>query len=160
MNVRLLVLPTVWTILLDAVAWAIIQLGIARVSVMLPAETVRRASGFLRTRRWERDGAVYERLGVRRWKAWLPSGGPLFRDGFPLSRIASRDPDYLRTWSLESYRAELCHWLAILPAPLFFLWNLPVVGLAMILYAVGINLPCLIAQRYNRPRLERILKRL
>lgn len=43
-----------------------------------------------------------------------------------------------------------------LPAPLFFLWNRPAVGLGMIVYALAFNLPLVAIQRYNRPRLLRI----
>jgi hypothetical protein len=43
------------------------------------------------------------------------------------------------------------HWLCIPPALLFFLWNPGPVGFVMILYAFVVNLPCILAQRFNRP---------
>ncbi|MBK8650664.1 MAG: hypothetical protein IPN23_02960 [Elusimicrobia bacterium] len=51
---------------------------------------------------------------------------------------------------------ELAHWLAMTAAP-FFLWNRPWVGGLMAAYALAGNLPCVIAQRYNRARLARLL---
>jgi glycosyl-4,4'-diaponeurosporenoate acyltransferase len=46
----------------------------------------------------------------------------------------------------------------ILFSPLFFLWNPLWVGFLMILYALTENLPMIMAQRYNRYRLRRVLK--
>ncbi|MCM3126981.1 glycosyltransferase [Paenibacillus provencensis] len=45
-----------------------------------------------------------------------------------------------------------------LPAPLFFLWNTPIVGM-MILYALAANLPCIFSLRYNRARILCLLDR-
>jgi hypothetical protein len=57
----------------------------------------------------------------------------------------------------ETGRAEYTHLFAMLPAPIFFIWNPWWGGIIMIIYAVIINVPCIIAQRYNRARLEVIL---
>ena len=76
-----------------------------------------------------------------------------------MKRLASREPACLRRWVVESCRAELCHWLAMLPGLLFILWTPPVAALLNLLYGVLINLPCVIAQRYNRPRLLVLLGR-
>ena len=76
-----------------------------------------------------------------------------------MRHVTSHDPAYLRTWVLESCRAELVHWLAIPPALLFFLWNPWPVGLLMILYALAVNGPCIVAQRYNRPRFLALLEK-
>jgi hypothetical protein len=62
-----------------------------------------------------------------------------------------------RRFILESKRAELVHWLAILPFWVFGLWGPPIVIPIMFVYALAVNLPCIIAQRYNRPRLLRLL---
>jgi glycosyl-4,4'-diaponeurosporenoate acyltransferase len=43
--------------------------------------------------------------------------------------------------------------------PLFFLWNPPSIWWVMAAYALAANGPCLIAQRYNRIRLQGALKR-
>ncbi len=128
-------LPTHWVIILDFVAWGILQPAAAWLCTMLPSAVFCPARWLFRTRRWERDGTVYDRfLAVRRWKGLLPSGGTVRRGGFDMRHVTSHAPDYLRTWVLESCRAELVHWLAIPPALLFFLWNPWYVGLLMIPY--------------------------
>jgi glycosyl-4,4'-diaponeurosporenoate acyltransferase len=58
----------------------------------------------------------------------------------------------------ETCRAELTHWLTLLFAPFFFFWNPLWVGFFMIFYALAENLPLIMAQRYNRARLRRIIK--
>jgi glycosyl-4,4'-diaponeurosporenoate acyltransferase len=65
----------------------------------------------------------------------------------------------LRRFVLETRRGETCHWLAILFTPLFLLWN-PWWGFAVNLaYALLANVPCIVAQRYNRARLLALLSR-
>jgi glycosyl-4,4'-diaponeurosporenoate acyltransferase len=41
--------------------------------------------------------------------------------------------------------------------PVTFLWNWLWVDPVMVLYAIAANGPCLVTQRYNRARLQRIL---
>jgi glycosyl-4,4'-diaponeurosporenoate acyltransferase len=77
-----------------------------------------------------------------------------------MTHIASRNPDYLETWVAETCRAELCHWVAMLPSVLFFLWNPPWLGLIMVAYAVGFNAVPIVTQRHNRPRLLALLRRM
>jgi glycosyl-4,4'-diaponeurosporenoate acyltransferase len=74
-----------------------------------------------------------------------------------MKRVASRHREALERWVQEACRAELTHWIALLVSGLFFLWNPPWLGGVMVLYAVALNGPCIVVQRYNRPRLMRIL---
>jgi len=159
--VRVIHLSLFWTIMLDSAAWAIIQTGIAYLALRFPPSLLDYRLWLFRPRPWERNGALYEQVfRVRRWKTRLPSaGGTFFRNAFSIRQVASADVQYLDTWVRESCRAELCHWLAILPSLLFFLWNPWPVGFMMIAYAIAFNSPCIIAQRYNRPRLLSILRK-
>lgn len=52
------------------------------------------------------------------------------------------------------------HWLGILPFWVFGLFAPPGVIWIMLAYALIVNLPCIIAQRYNRPRVYALLKKL
>ena len=52
---------------------------------------------------------------------------------------------------------ELAHWAVIALAPLFFLWNPPWAGWVMVGYALLASAPFIVAQRYNRFRLRRLL---
>ena len=71
-------------------------------------------------------------------------------------QIVAKDSAYLARFRVETCRGELAHWLVFASA-LFFLWNTPAVGLVMIGYATVANLPCILVQRVNRCRLNRVL---
>ena len=144
---------------LDVVAWAAIHASTGYLVHRLPARRFERDTFLSRIRRFEAGGAFYVRvLRIKRWKGWLPEAGNLFAGGFDKKRLAHRDPVYLATYVRETRRAELGHVLAALPAPLFFLWNPWYAGVAMLVYAVVANGPCVASQRYNRLRLLRILE--
>ena len=91
----------------------------------------------LRIRGFERDGRLYrDRFRVPRWKRRLPEGGAVFRGGFDKRTLPGAGPEQLARYGREARRAELGHWLAMAPLPLFALWNPPVLWPAMVLYAV------------------------
>ena len=58
----------------------------------------------------------------------------------------------LKRFLIETSRGELVHWLGILPFWVFGLFAPPQIIWIMLAYALIVNLPCIIAQRYNRPR--------
>jgi glycosyl-4,4'-diaponeurosporenoate acyltransferase len=148
------------TIVVDAVAWVVIQVGAGYLVHCLPAVRLDQDRWLFRPRRWEDGGAFYaRRLRVRRWKGWLPEAGSAFRGGFDKRSLRSTSPEYLAAYVRETKRAELGHWLSLAPTPLFALWNPPLLLVAMIVYALVVNGPCIAAQRYNRLRLQRILRR-
>jgi len=156
--VQVIKLPIGWTVILDSAAWAIIQPLIAYLCIRLPISALDARRWLFRTRRWEREGAIYHTLfRVRKWKASLPSGGTVL-GGFSMKQVTSRERDYLEQWLAETCRAESTHWMALTASVLFFLWNPPWLGFIMVFYAAVANFPCIIVQRYNRPRLIRMLR--
>lgn len=95
-----------------------------------------------------RNGKPISRTALLFWEAVVS----------PKKRLHDKNPAYLRAFYRETCRAELTHWATILFAPLFFLWNPFWVGVFMIFYALAENIPLIMAQRYNRNRLRRILE--
>jgi len=57
----------------------------------------------------------------------------------------------------ETRRAELGHWWALGASPVFLLWNPPLASALLVAYGVGINLPFIAIQRYNRQRAQALL---
>lgn len=156
---QLIELPVLWNILLDAAAWLVIHLGIVFAAVRLPDACFERDAGLYRTREWEDGGRFYQRVfHIRRWKDRLPDGGRLLKGGFSKKHLGAHGDEYYRAFVRESRRAEFTHWIHLPFALLFFLWNPVYVGMLMILYAVIANLPCILAQRFNRPRFERVIR--
>jgi glycosyl-4,4'-diaponeurosporenoate acyltransferase len=145
--------------LVDAAAWALVHLLAGYAAHRAPARWLDRERWWNARRSWEREGRRYRRLGVRRWKKWLPEAGDVFPGGFDKSRLARRDRPYLAAYLRETRRAELSHLLALSAAPAFLLWNPPWLAACMAAYALAANLPCIAAQRYNRLRLQRLLER-
>jgi glycosyl-4,4'-diaponeurosporenoate acyltransferase len=102
----------------------------------------------------------YERwLAIHRWKRWIPDAGDALPGGIRKASLARRNPAALRRLIAETRRAEWVHW-ALWPAWLVTALWLPPAGVALnLLFASLFNLPCLLLQRYNRRRLQRLLRR-
>ena len=156
---RLIDLPAVWTVTIDIIAWFIIHLGVVYIMVRLPVNRFNSTSWLYRERNWERRGTIYQDVfRIKKWKEYLPDGARLLKDrGFPKKKLKERGAEYLSDFVRETCRAELTHWVTVLFAPLFFFWNPFFVGFIMIFYAMAENIPLIMAQRYNRHRMNRIL---
>jgi len=147
-------------IVLNITAWVVIQLGLAWAFTQMDASRFNQDGFLARTRHWERKGRVYARLfGIKRWKELLPDGASWFSCGVAKARLQGKSEDVLGQFARETWRGELVHWLALLALPVFCLWN-PWWAVAVnAAYAVAANLPCILVQRYNRARLNRVLTR-
>lgn len=155
---RIFYFSTLITIILDIFAWFIIQLSIAKWSLKFKDSFLSNKTLF-KVFTFEKDGLFYEKFfKIRLWKDKAFDGTKILKQGFSKKTLLNKDPQYLNRFLLEINRGELSHWLQILPAPLFFLFNLPLVGWLMVLYAIVANLPFILIQRYNRARLSRIVK--
>ena len=149
----------IWVLPADILGWPVIHLSIAASVLRLPL-TKFAGDGFLYTVwGWEDQGRFYRKwLAVKRWKSLLPDGAP-WLGGFAKKKLSGRDPQYLLHFMLETRRAECAHWCMLGCLPLFFLWNPLWACLVMTVYAVAANVPCIIAQRYNRAVLSHLLLR-
>lgn len=145
----------------DAAAWAAVQVAAGYVVHRLPDRLLERDTWLLRERAWEDSGRFYVRaLRIRRWKELLPEAGAAFEGGVDKRRLAGRDAASLARHARETRRAELGHWLAMAPAPVFVRRNRPLLAPFMAVYALAVNVPCIAVQRYNRIRLARAQDRL
>ncbi|MGH9177654.1 MAG: hypothetical protein ACRD0N_03745, partial [Acidimicrobiales bacterium] len=93
------------------------------------------------------------------WKGLLPEAGAFFAGGVDKRRLRGASPEALERHAVETRRAELGHWLAMVPTPLFVWANPLLLAPLMAAYAVAVNGPCIAAQRYNRIRLRRAAAR-
>ncbi len=111
----------------------------------------------VKNRKWENEGKFYERVfKIRKWKHLLPDGARTHKSGFRKGKLDSYKPEYLKKFIIETGRAEIFHLLQILPFWIFGLWSPAFVIWIMLAYALIVNVPCILAQRYNRPRLRKI----
>ncbi len=142
------------TIVVDVVAWTVIGVGAGYGMHRVSLSRLDHDTWLTRPRRFERGGRTYERLGIRRWKDRTPELGGLFAGG--VSKRTSGGRSRLERYAAETRRAEYTHWLVMFAAPFFALWNPWFLTIAMVVYAVAANAPCLMIQRYNRARVARI----
>ena len=109
---------------------------------------------------WEKNGLVYEKFGIRWRKTHTLDMSRMMGRAFPKQHTMSRDPAHLRRLVLEMCNAELIHWALTLLSPVFACLIEGWYGVAISCgYALS-NLSHVMVQRYNRPRIMMILKRI
>ena len=141
------------------IMWPVFQAGFSLLANKIPDNKFDEESWFFRVHRWELNGRIYEKVfKIRFWKRLLPDGAAVFDKGFRKKKLKTLDSEYLKAFIKETCRAEWAHWMQITPFWLFGLWAPPPVIWFMLAYALLVNIPCIIAQRYNRPRLKRLLR--
>jgi glycosyl-4,4'-diaponeurosporenoate acyltransferase len=141
----------------NAAFWALAHSASGYLAHRMPVSRLDRDPPLLRLTRWERDGRVYDRIRIRRWKDRLPEAGALFAGGLSKRAIPSRHDGGVERFAIETRRAELAHWMSLIPLPLCALWNPPAVVALMTVYGFSVNAPFILVQRYNRARCQRVL---
>lgn len=108
---------------------------------------------------WEKEGRIYEDFGIRQWKTRMPDMSKYIKRTFSKQGNMMRDPEHLRKLVRETCSAEMVHWGLILVSPVFVILMDECGVLAMLTYIIG-NLPFIVIQRYNRPRIQKIIQRI
>jgi len=149
------------TIFLFFAVWAVVPLLLAYLCLLVPDRYFEPTRFLWRTHGFEQDGRIYERVfHIRSWKHLLPDGGGTFKKRrYKKKNLTDYSAENLHRFLIETSRGELIHWLGILPFWVFGLFAPPFVIWIMLLYALIVNLPCIIAQRYNRPRVYALYRR-
>lgn len=109
--------------------------------------------------KWENEGRIYEKIGIQHWKNRTPDMSKYIGRAFAKQGNLFRDPNHLRKLVAETCSAEAVHWVLICISPLFLILMEEGGALAMVLYVLG-NLVSLVIQRYNRPRIMKIIQRI
>lgn len=111
--------------------------------------------------RFEQNGKIYEAIGIRRWKDMLPDMSKIFTKIIPPKHLlkvmtAEKADDMLR----ETCVAEFIHtMLCVTGIVCVWLWKGAGGWIFYMIYVLG-NIPFNLIQRYNRPKLAAIKKRL
>lgn len=109
---------------------------------------------------WERGGAVYENLAIRSWKDHLPDMSRIMPDMLPKRICGGTTAEGVGRLIQESCVAELIHVLLIFASfGCMAIWPGKGGVLVTLLWMLG-NVPYILIQRYNRPRLKRLARRL
>lgn len=102
---------------------------------------------------WENGGKVYEKLGIKHWKDRLPDMSKIMPDMVKkkMSAVKSQGMDVLIA---ETCVAECVHyWLIVLSLGIFLFWRGVWAVVFWLVYNILGNVPFILIQRYNRPRL-------
>ncbi|WP_270182102.1 glycosyl-4,4'-diaponeurosporenoate acyltransferase [Alkalihalobacillus sp. CinArs1] len=145
-------------IVTNVFAWLAIHVCISYFCLRVPDSFYE--SFIVRNRIKSFEASLYESLKIKYWKTILPDGGGVFRGGFRKKELKALTVAYVSKFIVETKRAEINHWILIPPSLLFFFWNPPLVGWIMVGYALVVNIPFIMIQRYNRNRLELLLPKL
>ena len=139
---------------------ALVGLSAHLIGEALPRRWFHFDRGLYRTRTWEGDGALYQRFGIQRWKDLLPDKSRVAPGAFKKQVRSVPTPASLERFLQETCVAECVHWVLMLfsPGVLLFLHGAGGIAL-MLLYGLS-NIPFIMIQRYNRPRLARLYRRL
>lgn len=149
----------IWLLFINLIAWLILHFAISALCFYIPLSYFLKDNVIFRIMKWEQGGKLWDRLfSVKKWKKHLIDGSSIVKKSYNKSHLHGTNKESLTVFMAETKRAELTHWLLLLPAPLFFLWNPAWAGWVNVVYAVLANVPFIVTQRYNRGRLERILR--
>lgn len=148
-----------WILILSILLWLVFQTSAGLICRIIPARYYSLDSVLFKERAWEKNGKFYSKFfKVKKWKHLLPDGAAATR-GYRKKNLKDYSSENLEHFLVESCRAELTHILAILPFWVFGLFGPPKIIPIMLFYALAVNMPCIIVQRYNRPRIKRLIKR-
>lgn len=109
---------------------------------------------------FERGGKIYEMLRIKCWQNKVPDMSKVLPGLMPAKAMAGRSFDRLPLMIRETCVAEFIHRLhALLGLRCFVIW--PGMGgiLIAVLNILLCNLPFIMIQRYNRPRLMKLMKK-
>ncbi len=109
---------------------------------------------------FEQGGRIYERIAISKWQAKVPDMSRVFPKLMPKKRMVATDPDTLLLMVRETCIAELIHVLLSILG-LFGIYIMPDAWGALFYAAYFLlgNLPFILIQRYNRPRLVRLYEK-
>jgi glycosyl-4,4'-diaponeurosporenoate acyltransferase len=109
---------------------------------------------------FEKNGRFYEKLGVRKWKDRVPDMSRVLKKLPPKNLRGGASAEQLETLVQETCVAELVHTaLIIMSLAVLFYWRGWGAAAFLAVYNLFGNVPFIVIQRYNRPRLVRLCER-
>lgn len=110
---------------------------------------------------FERGGRIYEKLHIRKWQNRVPDMSRIFPRLMPPKNLAGEYKQRLPVMIQETCVAELIHDITAL-AGLYCLrlWPGPGGVVVTLIDVLLLNLPFILIQRYNRPRLVKLNEKL
>jgi len=145
---------------LDLGIFLVSSIIVTIISTNLPERYYNYKNWIYKERKWENKGEFYQQVfKVKRWKNHMPEIADFIKSAFSKNSIKEFDNEYIEKYLLESSRAEFAHWCIIFSSVIFLFYEGIATFIYMLLIAILLDAPFIIIQRYNRPRIIRIMKR-
>lgn len=112
-----------------------------------------------RERPWERHGHFYEKFGIRVWKDHMPDKSKWVKSTYTKTVRDQSDPESLDHLLRETCVAECVHWGLLFISPVILLFTQGTAAVIITIVYGFSNLPLIMIQRFNRPRLRTVLRR-
>lgn len=108
-----------------------------------------------RPHKWENGGKFYsDYVKINRWKDFMPQH--IGKDGFSKDHLDDVSIEYLDEFIMETCRGEWNHTVNSFFVIILFMVNTLWIALVLSVLLFILNVPCLVIQRYNRFRLQKV----
>jgi len=108
---------------------------------------------------FENEGRIYEKLHIRKWQNKLLDMSRIFPMLMPAKKMNAENRSDIFIMIRETRIAEFTHMILGISGFLcLFLWRGAGGMIVSLLYCIG-NIPFIMIQRYNRPRLEKVQRK-
>ena len=125
---------------------------------LFPKKWIRSDAFPYRSFSFEKDGRIYDKINIHEWQDKIPDMSKLVPNLMPTKRLDGNLLEKLPVMIRETCVAELTHFLLGTTALYCFcIWKGIGGIIIVLLYEIG-NIPYILVQRYNRPRLIRLLE--
>lgn len=107
---------------------------------------------------WEKGGKIYDKIRIKKWQNKLPDMSKIFTRLMPAKKIVSLKRERIELMLKETCIAEAAHLaLMIMGFGCVSIWEGRGGIIVSVIYFI-VNIPFVLIQRYNRPRLLHILR--
>lgn len=147
-------------ILFTIIYFILIGQGCFYFGLALPRKSFNENSFPYKSFKWEKDGKIYNKLYIKKWKSKVPDMSIITNLLFPKRVQANVTAEKLDRLIKESCVAEMIHYvLCVLSIGFYHIWKGKVGTIISVLYFIG-NIPYILIQRYNRPHFISLRDRL
>lgn len=112
-----------------------------------------------RERKFEAGGSFYNKFHISKWIAKAPDMSRIVPYMFKKKLDREMTPEHIFKYINETCLSELVHYLLILASPVLLFTVRGRRGFIFMLIYAFCNVPFIIIQRYNRPKLVRLYRR-
>lgn len=110
---------------------------------------------------FEKEGKIYDKIKIKKWKAKWPDASRIIHKIIPIipvKRFDDKSPEKVKVLLEESCVAETTHVVAFVFGFFALFFWMSVLGVILTILYELVNIPPILIQRYNRPRLMRALR--